>query len=66
MRITFNRFWLAYTVWMMFVLLACAAFCATSDGWVRLDGWLAVCLGLSAVLQWYELEQETKRGPYGE
>ena len=61
MRITFNRVWFAYNAGMTFVLLACAAFCATSDGWVRLDGWLALCTGLSAVLQWHAVEQDSKK-----
>lgn len=56
---TWNKFWLWYDISLVELLLLSAKFTATSDGWVLIDGWLAIANAVCAVIQWKRVEEES-------
>lgn len=56
-----DRIRLWFNVTVAIGLLLTAAFCASTDFRVRLDGWLAVVCSLCAISDWYECESKKGR-----
>ena len=57
-----ERLWMWYQVALVAMLIVSAMFLATSDGWVRLDGWLAIANAVGAVFSWYRIKEGNRNG----
>ena len=56
-----ERFWMWCQFALVAILIVEAMFCALSDGWVILNGWIAIANAVGACFSWYKIEKgETK------
>lgn len=57
-----NKFLLLYNICTVVFLTATAAFAATSDILVRIDGWCAIVCAINAIIKWFWIDEEKRNG----